>query len=147
MWHRLKNLCFSLNTYKTLSPDLGVRQQVNRVLGDRLMLSADQWFTTFYQSQNIAPAAVSFAYRYLETYSGLEMGRVQPSDRLDQDLRWAEVCWFDWEVQFCEDVRQQFSVDISECLDDWQTFTIGELVAFLDQVTRGVPEPFHFAEP
>lgn len=146
MWHRFKNLCFSLNTYKTLSPDLGVRYQVNQGLGDRPMLSSDQWFETFYQSQNIAPAVAGFAYHYLGTYSGLEMGRVQPTDRLHPDLHWAEVCWFDWETQFCADVQQQFSVDISDCLDDCQAFTIGELVAFLDQVTRGVPEPFHFAE-
>jgi len=147
MWHRFKNLCFSLNTYKTLSPDPGVRQQVNRVLRDRPMLSSDQWFETFYQSQNIAYSVANFAYHYLEVYSGLEMGRVRPGDRLHLDLRWTEICWFDWETQLCEDVQQQFSVDISECPEDWQAFTIGELVAFLDQVTREVPEPFHFAEP
>ena len=147
MWHRLKNLFFSLNTYKTLSPDFKVRQQVNRALSDRPALSSDQWFETFYRSQGVAYTVVSFAYRYLQAYSGLEIGRVRPTDRLDADLYWTEVCWFDWEAQLCRDVQQQFNIDISDCLDDFQEFTIGELVAFLDQVTGdALPEPFFFAE-
>lgn len=147
MWHRLKNLFFSLNTYKTLSPDLKVRQRVNRTLSDRPALSSDQWFETFYRSQGIAQTVVSFAYRHLGLYSGLEISRVRPTDRLDADLHWTEVCWFDWEAQLCHDVQQQFSVDISDCLDDFQEFTIGELVTFLDQATGNAsPEPFFFAE-
>ena len=147
MWHRLKNLFFSLNTYKTLSPDFKVRQQVNRALSNRPALSSDQWFETFYRSQGVAYTVVSFAYRHLQAYSGLEIGRVCPTDRLDADLHWTEVCWFDWEAQLCHDVQQQFNIDISDCLDDFQEFTIGELVAFLDQMTGdALPEPFFFAE-
>lgn len=147
MWHRLKNLCFSLNTYQVLRPDFKVRQQVNRALGDRPALSADEWFAAFYQSQGIAYAVAIFAYHYLEKYSGLAMSQVQPADRLDKDLHWTEVCWFDWESQLCHDVQQQFGIDISECLseclseylDGCNPFTIGELVAFLDQTTSLLP--------
>lgn len=147
MWHRLKNLFFSLNTYKTLSPDLKVRQRINRALNDRPALSFEQWFATFYQSQGIVHAVALFAYQSLGQYSGLDMSRLQPTDRLDADLCWTAVCWFDWEAQLCRDVYQQFGVDITECLHSVYPSTIGELVLFLDQaIKNALSEPLHLVE-
>lgn len=138
MWHRLKNLFFSFNTYKALSPDLKMRQQVNRALSNRPALTSDEWFKMFYQSQGIAYSAVNFVYQYLGQYSGLEMSRVLPADRLNEDLRWTFICWFDWETQFWHDVYQQFGVDMSECLHDLDQFTIEDLVVLMDQAAKGV---------
>jgi hypothetical protein len=140
MWHRLRNLFLSLNTYQALSPDLRVRQQVNRALSNRPVLNSDQWFETFYQSQGVAPGVGLFAYRHLEQYSGIEMGRVWPTDRLNEDLCWIAVCWFDWERRLCHDISQQLGVDLSECLEDWNGSTIGELVVLMDQAFKGASQ-------
>lgn len=152
MWHRLKNFFFSLSTYKTLSPDFKVRQQINHALRNRPALNFEQWFATFDQSQGIDHRVALFAYQYLGQYSGLETSRLQPTDRLNADLCWTDVCWFDWEAQLCCDVHRQFGVDIigvdiSECLDLVHPPTIGELVLFLDQaIKNALPEPLHLVE-
>lgn len=133
MWHRFKNLVFSLKTYDALSPDLKVRRQVNRLLCQRAALDLEQWFQLFYQSQGITYAVAAFAYVHLPRYSGLKFERVLPTDRLDQDLCWTQVCWFDWEVRLYDDFWQQFGVDISECLDVSALLTVKDLMACLTQ--------------
>ena len=133
MWHRFKNVFYSLKTYDALSPDLKIRRQVNRLLQQRPALDCQQWFQTFYQPQGITYAVASFAYLHLAQYSGLEFGRVLPSDRLDEDLRWTQVCWFDWQCQLCEDFWQRFEVDISDRLDESMLPTVIDLISFLHQ--------------
>lgn len=110
-----------------------MRQRVNRALCSRPALGADEWFETFYKSQGIAYPIAIFAYVCLGHCSGLEFGRVLPSDRLQEDLHWSQVCWFDWELSMCDGFYQQFGVDISDRLDEFEWSTVGELVAFLDQ--------------
>lgn len=133
MWHRLKNLVFSLKTYDALSPDLKVRRQVNRSLRQRPALNCEQWFQAFFQPQGITNTVASFAYTHLERYSGLEIGRVLPTDRLEQDLHWTQVCWFDWELHLYDDFWQQFGVDISDSLEESTLLTIKDLIAFLNR--------------
>jgi hypothetical protein len=137
MWQRFKNLVFSLKTYDDLSPDLKVRQQVNRLLRQRPALSLEQWFETFYQPQGIAYPVVSFVYEHFACYSGLEFARVLPSDQLEDDLHWTEVCWFDWQLSFYADFQQQFDLDISECWDDSELLTVEDVLLFLnDQAAK-----------
>lgn len=133
MWHRFKNLVVSLKTYDALSPDLKVRRQVNRSLEQRPSLNCDQWFEAFYQSQGILYPVASFAYQHLAQYSGLEFGRVLPTDRLNEDLCWTQVCWFDWELSLYDDFWQHFGVDISSCLDESSLDTVTDLILFLNQ--------------
>lgn len=132
MWDRLKNLFFSFRTYKSLSPDFKVRQQVNRSLQHRPALNLDQWFETFYKPQGIAYPVVAFAYTHLKQYSGLEFGRVLPDDRLHEDLHWSSVCWFDWEIQLCDDFCQTFDIDLSSHLVELNPSTVAEFVLFLN---------------
>lgn len=132
MWHRFKNFVFSLKTYDTLSPDLKVRRQVNRALRQRPALEFEQWFQSFYQPRGITHAVATFAYRHLARYSGLEFNRVLPTDRLQEDLHWTQVCWFDWELHLYDDFWQQFGVDISEYLDEATMLTVIDLMAFLN---------------
>lgn len=147
MWQRFKNLFLSLKTYGTLSPDFGVRQRINRALSDRPPLSFDQWFAAFYQPQGVTDAVALFAYQHLNQYSGLEISRVQPTDRLDKDLCWTAVCWFDWDCQLCDDIHQQFGVDVSDNLESFAQPTIGELVLFLDRVIKdALPGSLHLVE-
>lgn len=133
MWHRFKNLVFSLQTYHALSPDLNVRRQVNQTLRQRPILHLDQWFQMFYQPQGIAYTVANFAYVHLANYSGLDFGRVLPSDRLNEDLHWSQICWFDWQVKLHEDFWQQFGVDISDCWDDSSLQTVKDLILLLNQ--------------
>ena len=132
MWRRVSNLVNNLITYKTLSPDMRLRRRVNQTLRQRPYLEANQWFKMFWQDQDISPVTAEFAYSRFAEYSGIQFGRVLPSDRLEEDLSWTEVCWFDWEFSFCEDVEAQFGFDISDCFYDQMLHTVADLVSFLD---------------
>lgn len=132
MWHRLKNFFLSLRTYNTLSPDLGMRQQVNQQLQHRPELAFKEWFERFYRSQGIDDLIATFAYTHLGRYSGLPIGRILPSDRLEEDLHWTKICWFDWETALCNDFWQAFGVDLSPWLYECHAHTVGELIDLLN---------------
>jgi hypothetical protein len=136
MWHRFKNLVISLKTYDALSPDLRIRRQVNQSLQRRPRMDCTQWFESFYQSQGVLYSVADFAYQHLANYSGLEFGRVLPTDRLHEDLHWTQVCWFDWETSLSDDFWQQFGVDISGCLDEPNFHTVKDLLLFLNQYIK-----------
>ncbi|MEM7772575.1 MAG: hypothetical protein AAF327_18945 [Cyanobacteria bacterium P01_A01_bin.37] len=133
MWRRVNNLVNSLITYQTLSPDSRFRRHVSQWLQQRPHLTCDQWFETFWQSENISRLTTEFVYHAFESYSGLQFAYVIPDDRLEDDLFWTHVCWFDWEINFFADVEAQFHVDISDCFLYEKICTIADLVRFLDQ--------------
>ncbi|MBF2003329.1 MAG: hypothetical protein IGS50_19830 [Synechococcales cyanobacterium C42_A2020_086] len=142
MWQRFNNFISSLTTYRALSPDLRVRRQVNQRLRRRPALSVEQWFETFYQPQGMTYSVVAFAYQQLPLYSGLDIARVLPDDHLYEDLCWAQVCWFDWQLNLCEDFCHHFGIEesdslaLSDCLEKTTLFTIRDLIALLN--TYGV---------
>lgn len=141
MWYWLKNFFYSLRTYPVISPDLRVRQQVNRSLCRRPEMKPREWFESFYQPQGVAYRIVKFAYTRLGHYSGLGFGRVLPTDRLQEDLHWYHVCWFDWEMSLCDDFYREFGVDLSldlEQLHGADVTTVGDLVKFLNQKVQDV---------
>lgn len=133
MWHRLKNVALSLKTYGILSPDWAVRRETIRALCDRPPLHANQWFEAHCKPYGIDRTIASFAYSHLPRYSGLPVARVMPSDRLEADLNWTSVCWFDWEISLCDDFFQEFGVDLTDRLCGWTPETIGDLLRFLNQ--------------
>ncbi len=133
MWHRFKNLFFSLKNYDTLSPDVTVRRQVKRSLRHRPTLESREWFECFCKSRQVAYPVVNFLYTRLETYSGIELGKLLPSDRLEEDLHWTDLCDFDWQIILCDDFMQQFNVDMTHCLEDFSPNTIDDLVLLLHQ--------------
>jgi hypothetical protein len=133
MWHRFKNLFFSLKSYEILSPDLAVRRQVKKSLRHRPTLGMSEWFESFCKSRQVAYPVVSFLYTRLETYSGIELGKLLPSDRLEEDLRWTDLCGFDWQTILCDDFMQQFGVDMTHCIEDFSPNTIDDLVLLLHQ--------------
>jgi hypothetical protein len=132
MWQRLKNMIPSLRTYADLSPDLNVRRRVMRALRDRPVLSLDQWFEVHSQSCGLSYALTAFAYDHLEKYSGLSLARLLPSDRLEADLCWTQICWFDWQVRLSDDLWQQFEVDFSDGIDEGSG-TLAHFLQSLDQ--------------
>jgi hypothetical protein len=133
MWHRVKNSILSLKTYGILSPDLRVRQDINRSLRDRPTLSANEWFELQCKPLGIQPAVAQFAYFHLAKYSGLKFSKVYLSDRMETDLCWTQICWFDWEINLCDDFYQCFGIDISDRLHDCNPLTVGDLVLFLHE--------------
>lgn len=137
MWQRCKNLLHSLTTYDALSPDLNLRRRVNRMLFQRPAMPLEQWFRTFYQPQGIDFAVANFAYVQLPHYSGLEFSRVLPDDRLDEDLHWTQVCWFDWEIHLCDDVHQQFGIDLIDDFDASALQTVQDLIRYLNRAITG----------
>ncbi|NJM86078.1 MAG: hypothetical protein HC769_10930 [Cyanobacteria bacterium CRU_2_1] len=137
MWHRLKNFVSSFSTYDDLSPDVNMRQQVNQRLQDRPALNSEEWFESFYKSNGISPAIAAFAYTHLAEYSELDFSRVLPSDRLEEDLHWTNVCWFDWDLSLCDDFYHHFKIDISDTLADFNFVTIEEFVSFLNCQCNG----------
>lgn len=133
MWHRFRNLFLSLKNYDLLSPDLAMRRQVNRALRHRPTLGLSEWFESFCKSRQVAYPVVNFLYARLETYSGIKVGKLLPSDRLEEDLHWTDLCGFDWQIMLCDDFMQQFNVDMTHCIEDFSPNTIDELVILLHQ--------------
>lgn len=136
MWRRVNNLVNSLRTYQTLSPDMRFRQHVNQRLRQRPYLNLDEWFESFWKSEHILKATAEFVYSTVASYSGLKFAYVLPEDRLEEDLCWTHVCWFDWELVFFDDVNVHFGVDISDRFHLEKIHTIADLVRFLDQQIR-----------
>ncbi|WP_017299694.1 hypothetical protein [Nodosilinea nodulosa] len=141
MWQPLKNFVNSLTTYMALSPDMVARHRVNQWLQSRPCLTSDQWFVRYWTPPAVAHALpqplIAFAYHHLHAYSGLEIGRVRPSDHLVDDLAFPAVCWFDWGLTLCEDFYTTFGLDISEHFDETQLFTCADLINFLGQQLEG----------
>ncbi|MEO1519590.1 MAG: hypothetical protein AAFU78_02270 [Cyanobacteria bacterium J06633_2] len=132
MWRRVNNLVNSLITYQSLSPDSRLRRQVARWLEQRPSLTSDQWFETFWEPESILRITSEFVYHSFSSYSGLQFAYVVPEDRLDKDLYWTHVCWFDWELTFFSDVEASFNIDISDYFNYEKIVTISDLIHFLD---------------
>ena len=132
MWQKLKNLILALRTYADMSPDLGLRQQINWAWQARTVRTFDEWYGLFGPSSLIAREVAKFVYVQMTDYSGLPFAKVLPSDRLEADLHLSLVCWFNWQSTFCEDFAQHFGVDISACFDPDALSTVEDLVIFLN---------------
>jgi hypothetical protein len=141
MWRRIKNVLLSFKTYDALSPDLTVQRQVNHRLSHRPALKLEAWFESCWRSRGITWAIATFAYSYLEQYSGLHFARILPDDRLEEDLHWTEVCWFDWQHNLCDDFWRCFQIDLSDRLDEFDPVTVAELLVFLDQQLHWLHDP------
>jgi hypothetical protein len=135
MWRRLKNFVLTLETYSDLSPDTRLRSQINHHLEQRPSHDLDEWFIAFWKPHGISRAVAAFVYQNFSLYSGLPFARVRPDDKLEADLCWTQVCWFDWEISLFEDFYSTFSLDISDRFDYDRLITVADIVAFLnDQV-------------
>lgn len=132
MWRRLKNIFFSFSTYPDLSPDVRTKQRINQFLRHRPALSAQQWFEQFWQPLGVSRQVTDFVYTHMQTYSGLEFARVQPKDRLNEDLHLPLVCWFDWEISLYDDFLNSFGIDLSQQFDPNQLSTVEDFVVFLN---------------
>ena len=136
MWQSVINYLQSLRTYRDLSPDISIRRQVNASLQKRSKLSPEMWsglFSEIEEDDPIAPRLLIFIYTRLQDYSGLDIGRIRPSDRLIEDLQLPLVCWFDWPNQLCDDFYKTFHVDIDNEFDESLLETVGDLVCFLNR--------------
>lgn len=140
MWDQFNNYVSSVQTYSDLSPDLDVRQQVNRHLRRRRALKIEAWCSAFHQATAAQPSLLQFIYVVFQQYSGLDFSRVRPQDRLIEDLRFPLVCWFDWTTHFCDDFIAQFGVDLSDSFDEAEFSTLAEVIIFLQaQVAQAMP--------
>ncbi|MGB3201068.1 MAG: hypothetical protein WBA99_09200 [Nodosilinea sp.] len=133
----MKNFVNSLTTYMALSPDMMARQRVNQWLRSRPCLTRNEWYN-YHWTPPAVPCPLSrplveFVYQQLQAYSGLEVGCIQPSDRLVEDLAFPAVCWFDWSLTLCEDVHATFGLDMSEYFDETEFLTCADLIHFLNQ--------------
>jgi len=132
MWRSIQNTFRSLASYEILSPDVCRRYQVSRWLSDRPNLSLEHWYVAHWKRHQVSYDVVTFAYTHLRQYSGLPAGQLFPDDRLEADLHWTEICWFDWEWSLCDDFQESFGCDISDRLDVDQLSTVRDLMLFLD---------------
>ncbi|HEY9836136.1 MAG TPA: hypothetical protein V6D27_04510, partial [Vampirovibrionales bacterium] len=98
-------------------------------------LSLDEWFNGFWRSREISFSVASFVYIQLEKYSGLQIGRVLPGDRLEQDLQLTLVSWFDWNLYLCEDFLDEFGIDIGDRFDLQMMETVEDLVRCLHSLS------------
>ncbi|MEO1146122.1 MAG: hypothetical protein AAFY26_11060 [Cyanobacteria bacterium J06638_22] len=90
-------------------------------------------------------AVIKFAHDYLGKYSGIEFGRTLPDDRLEDDLYWTHICWFDWTLSLCDDFQTEFGIDLSGELSNLPITTVGALLRFLEKHWK-VPESLSNAD-
>lgn len=150
----MTNLLSSMEAYADMSPDLEIRQQVNRWMQarDRQPLNLVEWCEVFSgesaaiaratqkrTTKSVAMSVLAFVYKFFSDYSGLAFSQVRPNDSLNRDLHFPLVCWFDWTLNFCDDFLTHFDLDLSDCFDEAEFLTIGEMVEFL--VAQVVAEP------
>lgn len=121
-----------------MSPDLALRKRINQTLRDRPCQTADEWYNLFWQPLGVSQEVSTFVYQQMEEHSGLHFANVLPSDRLTEDLHLSLVCWFDWELSFCEAFGCQFGIDVSQEFDLCHFSTLQELVVFLHQQSLSV---------
>jgi hypothetical protein len=135
IWRPLNNLVKSLKTYHILSPDPRARQEVNQWLAARPCLNGYEWYLTHWTPpavpQYLPQPLIEFVYDRLQRYSGLQVGRIHPKDRLVDDLRFPAVCWFDWGLCLCDDFQATFGTDISDIFDESQLDTCADLINLL----------------
>lgn len=141
MWRSLKNFFYSLWTYADLSPDLRMRRSVKRFLRRRSSLSSREWYERFWQPADIPQPISDFVYTQMSQYSGLEFGRVLPTDRLNEDLHLSLICWFDWDICFCQSFLDSFDLDLSDRFDPASLSTVQDLVLFLKHQLLSVNHP------
>jgi hypothetical protein len=131
---RLYNWFLALRSYNDLRPDLGLRRQINRqVLATRPAHCGQDWYQKFWASQGISREVATFLYQALAKYSGLQLAKVLPNDRLCEDLKLPLICWFDWELALCEDFHQEFGFDLEDYFDLSQLKTVADLMGFFNQ--------------
>jgi len=129
---QFNNWVSSVSAYADMSPDLAIRQQVNKRLNlcSRDSLGLVDWCEAFAGSFANQSAA-AFVYEHFSDYSGIDFSLVRPQDRLHADLHMALVCWHDWVITFVDDFFQQFDIDLSDDFDEDDFETIGDMVQFL----------------
>jgi len=93
-------------------PSGGARSEVNRRLMNRAAHSEEQWYDAHFKAAGVSADVARTVFRCLAGYSGIDFGRVLPDDRLAQDLRFDDVCWRDWEIDFVSDLREQLGLDL-----------------------------------
>ncbi len=133
---QLHNRWMDLNAYPDMRPDYKIRQQVNRSHADRPLYSAVEWHQRFWYPLGVQRLLSEFVYELLGECSGLEIGRLVPSDRLMQDLQLPLVCWFDWEMVWTEQFSSRFELDSDWILDIGEFETLEELMLALDRLLK-----------
>jgi hypothetical protein len=88
------------------------RKRVAKWLGKRRRLNQNEWYELHWRSIGILESVSNFMFNRLNVYSGLDSGRMLPSDRLVEDLRFNEVCWADWDLDLVEEFLHEFGAEI-----------------------------------
>ncbi len=99
-------------------------------------MSSHDWFVRFWKPLGVDRDVSSFVYEKLRDYSGVEFSRVVPQDRFQEDLRFSDVCWNDWEFDFAEDFRRQFGTDVLEELSREGLETVEQLLLLCDEIVK-----------
>jgi hypothetical protein len=133
---QLQNRWMDLNAYPDMRPDYRVRQQVKRSHADRSLYSAVEWHQRFWYPLGVQRLLSEFVYELLGECSGLDVGRLLPSDRLMQDLQLPLVCWFDWEMVWTEQFVHRFELETDWVLDIGEFETLEELMVALDRLLK-----------
>lgn len=133
---QLQNRWMDLNAYPDMRPDYKIRQQVNRKHADRSLYNSVEWHQRFWYPLGIQRLLSEFVYELLGECSGLEVGRLLPSDRLMVELQLPLVCWFDWEMVWTEQFITRFELQTDWILDIAEFETLEELMLALDSLLK-----------
>jgi hypothetical protein len=135
MLRSIQSLWSSLGSYAEMRPDFRLRTALSRSLhARRTVLTVEEWVEQFWQPRGIPQSLARFVYDHLSDYSGLTWGLTLPGDRLQEDLHLPLVCWFDWELCFCDDLAQELGIQIeSPALLLDEAVTVEDFLVLLHQ--------------
>ncbi|WP_242041855.1 hypothetical protein [Alkalinema sp. FACHB-956] len=133
MWRKLNNWWQAVRTYPDMRPDLQLRRKINQTLRDRSAYGSHDWYRCFWEPLGVKPELANFLYSQLAAYSGLEVARLLPSDRLIEDLHIPLVCWYDWEWDLCEAFENHFGIELCPTFDLSELTTLKDLFLYLNQ--------------
>jgi hypothetical protein len=134
---RCRNWFAAWRSYADLAPDLHQRRQIRQRLQTRAAMNTQEWFQIFWQPLAVHRSVADFVYLHLSQYSGLEFARIYPSDRLNEDLSFTLVCWFNWEEHLLADISAQFAIDLTQHFEASDHRTVEEFVVALNLALMG----------
>lgn len=138
--NQLQNRWMDLSAYPDMRPDYKMRKHVNQHLSTRPLYGAVEWHQRFWYPLRVQRAVSEFVYEILRECSGLEVGRLLPSDRLMMELQLPMVCWFDWEIAWTEQFISRFELETDWILDIGEFETLQDFMLALNTLLKQQPE-------
>ncbi len=115
------------------------RAEVTEALARRPRLDEESWYRLYWEPEGVPEAVSNYVFHYFGEISGIDSGRAVPTDLMESDLRFNEVCG-DWDYDHIEAFARQFKVPRSLVVRGHPRIkdnpSLGDIVRYLGSVVR-----------